>query len=161
MFPLQYNIPQCIFSFILSSEPIAWNYTSILRSCIKCRSVSHKIIGQHIDPKFFHASNLLVLTIQYYILPEVLYGCETWSLTLRGGGHRLRVFENRMWRRTFGPKRDAETGGWRKLHYEALHNLYSSPIIIIMIKSRRMRWSGHVAWMERRGTHIGYWWESH
>jgi hypothetical protein len=70
------------------------------------------------------------------------------------------VFENRVLRRIFGPKRDEVTGGWRKLHNEELHNLYLSPGIIRMIKSRRMRWAGHVARMERRGMLIGYWWES-
>jgi hypothetical protein len=59
--------------------------------------------------------------------------------------HRLRVFENRVLRRIFGPKRDELTGGWRKLHNEELQNLYSSPSIIRMIKSRRMSWTGHVA----------------
>jgi hypothetical protein len=78
------------------------------------------------------------------ILPVVLYGCETWSLTVREG-HKLRVFENRVLRRKFGPKRDGVMGGWRKLHNEELHNLYSSPSIIRIIKSRRMRWAGHVA----------------
>jgi hypothetical protein len=72
------------------------------------------------------------------ILPVVLYGCETWSLTLMEE-HRLRLFENRVLRRIFGPKRSEVTGGWRKLHNEELHNLYSSPNIIIMIKSRSMR----------------------
>jgi hypothetical protein len=80
------------------------------------------------------------------ILPVVLYGCETLSLTLREE-HRLRVFENRMIRRIFGPKREEVTGGWRKLHNEELHGLYSSPSIIRMIKARRMRWVGHVACM--------------
>jgi hypothetical protein len=61
--------------------------------------------------------------------------------------HRLRVFENRVLRRIFGPKRDDVTGEWRKLHNEELHNLYSSPDIIRQIKSRRMRWAGHVARM--------------
>jgi hypothetical protein len=61
--------------------------------------------------------------------------------------------------RIFGPKRDEVTGGWRKLHNEELHNLYSSPSIIRMIMSRRMRWAGHVACMERRGIHLGYCWE--
>jgi hypothetical protein len=75
------------------------------------------------------------------ILPVVLYGCETWSLTLREE-HRLRIFEN-----IFGPKRDEVTGGWRGLHNEELHNLYSSLSIIRMIKSRRMRWVCHVARM--------------
>jgi hypothetical protein len=70
------------------------------------------------------------------------------------------VFENRALRRIFGPKRDEVTGSWRKLHNEELHNLYSSPSIIRMLKSRRMRWAGHLARMGRRGTHIGYWWVS-
>jgi hypothetical protein len=79
-------------------------------------------------------------------IPAVLYGCETLSLTLREE-HRLRVFENRVLRRIFGPKRDEVTGEWRKLHNEELHSLYSSPDIIRQIKSRRMRWAEHVARM--------------
>jgi hypothetical protein len=74
----------------------------------------------------------------------VLYGCETWSLTLREE-HRQRVFENRVLRRIFGPKRDEVAREWRKLHNEELRDLYSSPSIIRIIKSRRMRWAGHVA----------------
>jgi hypothetical protein len=93
------------------------------------------------------------------MLPVVLYGCETWCLTLREE-HRLRGFENRVLRRIFGPKRDEVTGGWRKLHKEELHNLYSSPNIIRMIKSRGKRWGGHVASMRGREMHIGYWWKS-
>jgi hypothetical protein len=80
------------------------------------------------------------------ILPVVLYGCETWSLTLREE-HRLRVFENRVLTRIFGPRKDKVTGEWRKLHNEELHILYSSPNIMRQIKSRRMRWVGHVAHM--------------
>jgi hypothetical protein len=80
-------------------------------------------------------------------------------LTLREE-HRQRVFENRVLRRIFGQKRDEVIGGWRKLHNEELHNLYSSPSTIRMIKSRRMRGAGYVARMGRSGTHIGYWWES-
>jgi hypothetical protein len=68
--------------------------------------------------------------------------------------HRLRVFENMLLRRIFGPKRDEVTGGGRKLHNEELHKLYSSPSIIIMLKSRKMIWEGHVA---QRGIHIEYW----
>jgi hypothetical protein len=80
-------------------------------------------------------------------------------LTLRKE-HTLRVFENRVLRRIFGPKRDEVTGDRRKLHNEELHNLYSSPKIIRIIKSWRMRWAGYVARMGRRGMHIGYWWGS-
>jgi hypothetical protein len=75
----------------------------------------------------------------------VLYGCETWPLTLREE-HRLRVFENCVLRRIFGPKRE-EDGSWRKLHNNELHSLYSSPNIVRVIKPRRMRWAGHVARM--------------
>jgi hypothetical protein len=83
----------------------------------------------------------------------VLYGSETLSLTLREE-HRLRVFENRVLRRIFGPKSYEVTGGWRKLHNEELHGLYSSPSIVRMIKARRMRWAGHVVRMgEVRGAY--------
>jgi hypothetical protein len=75
----------------------------------------------------------------------LLYGCETWSPTVREE-HKLRVFENRVLR-IFGLKRDRVTEGWRKLHNEELHNLYPSPSIIRIIKSRRMRWAVHVARM--------------
>jgi hypothetical protein len=78
------------------------------------------------------------------ILPVVLYGCETCSLTLKEE-HKLRVSVNRVLRRIFRPKRDGMTGGWRKLHNKELHNLYCSPSIIRIIKSRRMKWAGHVA----------------
>jgi hypothetical protein len=89
------------------------------------------------------SKNLKIRIYKMIILPVVLYGCETWSLTLREE-HRLRVFEIRVLRRIFGPKRDEVTGEWRKLHNEELRDLYSSPSIIRIIKSRRMRWAGHV-----------------
>jgi hypothetical protein len=90
-------------------------------------------------------------------LPVVLYRCETWSLTF-GEEHRLRVFENRVLRRIFGPKRE-EDGSWRKLHNDELHNLYSSPNIVRVIKSRRMRWAGHVARMGGERFLQGFDWE--
>jgi len=85
--------------------------------------------------------------------PVVLYGCETWSLTLREE-RRLRLFENRVLRRIFGPKRDEVTREWRKLHNEELNDLYCSPNIVQVIKSIRIRWAGHVVCMgERRGVY--------
>jgi hypothetical protein len=82
-----------------------------------------------------------------------LYRCETWSLTL-SDERRLRVFENRVLRRVFGPKREEVTGEWRKLHNEELSDLYSLPNIVWVVKSRRMRWAGHVARMEEgRGVY--------
>jgi hypothetical protein len=80
-----------------------------------------------------HILNLKIRIYKRIILPAVLYGCETWSLTLRQE-HRLRVFENRVLRKIFGPKRDEVTGEWRKLHYEELCDMYSSPNIIRIIK---------------------------
>jgi hypothetical protein len=74
---------------------------------------------------------------------KIIHGCETWSLTLKEK-HRLSMFENRVQRRKFGPKRDEVTGEWRKLHSEELHNMYSSPNIIRQIKSRGIKWAGHV-----------------
>ncbi|KAJ4443290.1 hypothetical protein ANN_04958 [Periplaneta americana] len=90
--------------------------------------------------------NLKVRIYKTVILPVVLYGCETWTLTLREE-HRLRVFENKVLRKIFGTKKNEVTGEWRKLHNAELHALYSSPDIISNIKSRRLRWAGHVARM--------------
>jgi hypothetical protein len=89
----------------------------------------------------------------------VLYWCEISSLILREE-HRLRVFENRVLRRIFVPKRYEVMGGCRKLHNEELHNLYSSPSVIKMIKSRRMILEGHIARTGRREMYVGYWWEN-
>ncbi|KAJ4450653.1 hypothetical protein ANN_02082 [Periplaneta americana] len=90
--------------------------------------------------------NLKVRIYKTVILPVVLYGCETWTVTLREE-QRLRIFENSVLRKIFGAKRDEVTGEWRKLHNAELHALYSSPDIIRNIKSRRLRWAGHVARM--------------
>jgi hypothetical protein len=90
------------------------------------------------------SKNLKIRIYKTIILPVVLYGCETWFLTLREE-HRLRVL-----RRIFGPKRDEVRGEWIKLHNEELCDLHSSPSIIRIIKSRRMRWAGHVARMREK-----------
>ena len=92
------------------------------------------------------SKNLKTKIYRTIILNVVLYGCETWSLTLREE-RKLRVFENMVLRKIFGPRRDEITGEWRRLHNEELNDLYSSPNIVGMIKSRRMRWAGHVARM--------------
>jgi hypothetical protein len=95
------------------------------------------------------SENVKIRIYKNSFLPLALYGCETWSLTLREE-HRLRVFENRVLRRIFEPKRDEVTGGWRKLRNEELHNLYSSSSIIRMMTLRRVRWAGHVARMREK-----------
>jgi hypothetical protein len=90
------------------------------------------------------SKNIKVRRHKTIILPVVLHGYDTWFLTLREE-HSLGLYENRVLKRIFGPKRDEDRGRWRKLHNEKLHNLYSSANIMRVIKSRRMRWAGHVA----------------
>ena len=92
------------------------------------------------------SKNLKIKIYRNIILPVVLYGFETWSLTLREE-RKLRVFENMVLRRIFGPRRDEIKGEWRRLHNEEPNDLYPSPNIVRVIKSRRMRWAGHVARM--------------
>ena len=94
------------------------------------------------------SKKLKVKTYKTIILPVVFYGSETWSLTLKEE-HRLRLFENKVLRKMFGAKKDEITGEWRKLHNAELHALYSPPNIIRSLKSRRLRWAGHVARMEQ------------
>jgi hypothetical protein len=101
------------------------------------------------------STNLKIKIYKTVIWPVVLYGCETWSLTLREE-HRLRVFESRVLRKIFGPKREEDVS-WRKFHNDELHSLYSSPHIVRVIKSRRMRWTGHVARMGRGEMFRGFW----
>jgi hypothetical protein len=122
----------------------------IKRRLISCNACYHSV--QNLLFSRLLTKNLKIRIYKTIILPVVLYGCETWSLTLREE-HRLRVFENRVLRRIFGPRRDEVTGEWRKLHNEELRDLYSSPSIIRIIKSRRIRWVGHVAHMgeKRKG----------
>jgi hypothetical protein len=98
-----------------------------------CYNSVQGLLSSHLLSK-----NLIMRIYKTIILPVILYGCKTWSLTIREE-HRLRVFENKVLRRIFGPKRDDVTGGWRKLHNEELCDLYSSPNIIRIIKSSRMR----------------------
>jgi hypothetical protein len=114
---------------------------SRLNSGNACYHAVQNLLSSHLLSR-----NVKIKICKTIILPVVLYGCETLSLTLMEE-HRLRVFKNKVLRRIFGPKRDEVTGGWRKLHNEELRGLYSSPSIIRVIKARRMRWAGHVARM--------------
>jgi hypothetical protein len=125
------NLIRTHISIIVSSHYIAYNTLHIIRNILLCTAC---IIHIALD----------CITCTW----NVLYGCETWSVILKEE-HRLRVFQNRVLRRIFGSMRDEVTGGWRKLHNEELHNLYSSQSIIRMIKSRRMSWAGHSARMMR------------
>jgi hypothetical protein len=112
--------------------------TRRLNSGIACYHLVQNLLSSRLLCK-----NVQIIIYKTVILPVVLYECETSSLIL-WEGHRLRVFENRVLRRIFGPKRDEETGGWRKLHNEELHYLYSSPNIIRMMKSKMMGGERHV-----------------
>jgi len=109
--------------------------------------LSYGLISKHLRIKIYRKIILLV----------VLYGCETWSLTLREE-RMLRVFENRVLRKLFGPKRDEVRGEWRKLHNGELNYLYSSRNIFLVSESRRMGWAGNVAWMGRGEVYTGIWW---
>jgi hypothetical protein len=100
------------------------------------RFLSSRLLSRNVKVKIYKTT----------ATPVVLYGCKTWSLILRGE-HTLRVFENRLLRRIFGLKSDGVMGQWKKLHNGKLHNLYSSPDIIMQIISRRMMLAQHVACM--------------
>ena len=123
-----------------------------IKSRLKLGNVSYHSVQNLLSSRLL-SKNLKIKIYRTIILVVVLYGCETWSLTLREEC-RLKLSENRVLRRVFGPKRDEVTGEWRKLHNEELNDLYSLPNIVRVVKSRRMRWAGHVARMgEDRGVH--------
>ena len=124
---------------------------SILKSGYACH---HSV--QNLSSSRLISENTKIKIYQTIILPVVVYGCETWSLTLREE-RRLRVFENRVLRRIVGPKRHELTGEWRKLHNEELNDLYCSPNIARVTKSRRKRWAGHVAHMGIGKVYTGFW----
>jgi hypothetical protein len=115
----------------------------------ECIILSSRLLSKHLKIKIYTTIILLV----------ALYGCETLSLTLREE-RKLRVFENLVFRRIFGIRRDEVTGEWRRLHNEELNDLYSSPNVVRVIKSRRMRWAGNVARMDVEKGCIGSWWRN-
>ena len=111
---------------------------------------------QNLLPFSLLSKNLKIKILRTIILPVVLYGCETWSLTLREE-RRMRVFENKLFRRIFRPKRDEVTREWSNLHNEDLNDLYWSPNIVRVVKLRRIRWAGRVARMVREEVYTGFW----
>ena len=123
-----------------------------IKSRLKSRNACYHSVQNLLSSRLL-SRNLKIKIYRTVILPVVLYGCETWSLTLREES-KLRVFENRVLRKIFGPRRDVATGEWRRLHNKELNDLYSTPNIVRVIKLRRMRWAGHVARMgEERGVY--------
>jgi hypothetical protein len=132
---------KCLGTTLANQNAIAEEIKSRLRSGNACYYSVQKRLSSRLLSK-----NLKIKIYRTIILPVVLYGCETWSLTLRKE-RKLRVFENMVLRRIFGPRRDEVTGDWRRLHNKEINVLYSSPNIMRVIKSRRMRWAGHVARM--------------
>jgi len=124
---------------LTNQNSIQEEITSRLKSGNACYYAVQNLLSSSLLSK-----NLKIKVYIIIIMSFVLYGCETWLLMLRGEC-RLMVFENRVPRRLFGPKRDEVTGEWRKLHSEELNDLYCSPNIVRVIKLRRMGWAGHVA----------------
>jgi hypothetical protein len=118
-----------------------------IKSILNSGNASYRSVRSLLSSRLL-SKNLQVKIYKTIILPFVLYGCETWPVTLREE-HRLRVFGNRVLRRIFGPKGTEVTREWRTLHSGELQNLYSSPDIIRQIRSGRMRWAGHVVCIGR------------
>jgi len=132
---------------LTNQNSIAEEIKSRLRSGVACYHSVQDLLSSRLLSK-----NLKIKLFRNIILRVVLCGCETWSLTLREE-RKLRVFENMVLRRIFGPRREEVMGKWRRMHNKELNDLYSSPSIVRVIKSRRMGWAGYVVCMgEERGV---------
>jgi hypothetical protein len=136
---------------LISDNSIQEEIMSRLKSGNACYHSVQSLLSSSLQSRY-----LKIKIYRTIIFPVVLYGCETWSLTLREE-RWLRVFENRVLRRIFGPRRDEVTGKSRRLYNEELIDLYSSPNIVRVIKARRMRWAGHIARMGRGEAYTGSW----
>jgi hypothetical protein len=130
------------FKYLVTISPSQNYIQEEIKSSLKSGNACYHSV-QNLFSSTVLSKNLKIIIYRTIIMPVVLYGCETWSLTLKEE-HRLRVFENRMLRGIFVPKRDRVRREWRKLHDEVLHDLHSTRNILRVIKSRRMRWAGHV-----------------
>ena len=130
------------FKYLVTISPSQNYIQEEIKSSLKSGNACYHSV-QNLFSSTVLSKNLKIIIYRTIIMPVVLYGCETWSLTLKEE-HRLRVFENRVLRGIFVPKRDRVRREWRKLHDEVLHDLHSTRNILRVIKSRRMRWAGHV-----------------
>ena len=141
------------FKYLGTTLTIESSIREEIKSRLRSGNACYRSVHNLLSSRLLH-KKLKIKLYRTKIFPVVLCGCEAWSPTLREE-RKLRVFENMVLRRTFGPRRDEVTGEWRRLHNEELSDLYPSPNIVRVIKSRRMRWAGHVARMgEERGA---YW----
>jgi len=139
---------------LMNQNSIQEEIKSRMKSGNACYNSVHNLL-----PSSLLSKNTKIKIYRIIMLPVAWYGYETWSLTMREEC-RLRVFENRVLRRIFGPKRDEVTGEWRKLNNKECNDLYCSANSLWVIKSRRMRWAGHVARMVawRGEVHTRFWW---
>jgi len=126
-----------------------------MKSRLKSANASHRSVQNMLSCSLL-SKNLKIKIYKTIILPVVVYGCETWWITLEEE-RRLRAFENMVLRRIFGPTMDEVRGEWRKLHNEELNDLYCSPSIVRVIKSKRMRWEGARS-MYGEEAYTGFWW---
>ena len=127
-----------------------------IKSRLRLENACYHSVQKRLSSRLVY-KNLKIKLYRTIILPIVLCGCETWLLTLRKE-RKLRVFENMVLRRIFGPRRDELTGEWRRLHNEELNDLYTSLNIVGVTKSRRMSWAGHVERMGNERVCLGFWW---